>query len=170
MNATQDVNQSAPAGEPAQTWADRLAQRRCNHPLTPQNPVLGAAWAPGAIEVLWAIIDMAVAEGNAALERSGLDECISVRQTPHERLLSMEGFDGRLRQIAVFANLRVLDGRVSGGAAINTSESRAAIHLVPPILGDRLRWLVVGAGTEFTAQVANDLLLSVFSDDPAATS
>ncbi|HZS92843.1 MAG TPA: hypothetical protein VFE42_35815 [Chloroflexota bacterium] len=178
MNAPHDViqhtnlvdTQRINAAEPAQTWAERLAQRRQYHPASPHNPLLGAAWAPGAIEVLWGIIDAAVAEANAALERSGLPERIGVRRTPHERYLSLDGLDGRPRYISVFANLRVLEGRVSGGATINTSESRAAIHLVPSVQSDRLRWIVVGPGTEFTAQVADDLLLSVFSDDPAASS
>jgi hypothetical protein len=173
-NVTQHTDvgdpQHAKSSEPTQAWAERLAQRRQHHPVAPHNPLLGAAWAPGAIEVLWGTIDTAVAEANAALERSGLSERIALRCTPHERHLGLDGLDGRPRHIAVFANLRVLEGRVSGGAAINTSESRAAIHLVPSIQSDRLRWLVVGPGTEFTAQVADDLLLSVFSDDPAATS
>ncbi len=170
MNAPQNVKQPEPIGERAPTWADHLAQRRRKHPFVPQNPILGATWAPGAIAVLWAILDKAVAEGNAALAQNGLSERIAVQQTPHERRLSMAGYDGRERQITVFANLRVLEGRVSGGATITTSESRATIQLVPSVLGDRLRWVVVGPGTEFTAQVADDLLLSVFSDDPAATS
>jgi hypothetical protein len=169
MNALYNVNQPDPIGEPAQTWADRLAKRRQYHQLSLHAPVPGATWAPGAIDLLWEIIDTAVVEGNDALERSGLSERIAERQTPHERRLSLEGLDGRPRHITVFANLRVLEGRVSGGASIDTSESGASIYLTPSIQGDRLRWLIVGANTEFTAQVADDLLLSVFSDDPAAT-
>lgn len=114
MNAPQNVKQPEPIGERAPTWADHLAQRRRKHPFVPQNPILGATWAPGAIAVLWAILDKAVAEGNAALAQNGLSERIAVQQTPHERRLSMAGFDGRERQITVFANLRVLEGRVSG--------------------------------------------------------
>jgi hypothetical protein len=60
-------------------------------------------------------------------------------------------------------------GHASGGAQVMTSETHATIYLVPSIDGGRPRWIVPRTGQEFTARVLNDLLLSVFSDDPAAT-
>jgi hypothetical protein len=42
------------------------------------------------------------------------------------------------------------------------------MHLAPSIEGGRLRWLVPAAGAEFSARVVDDLILSVFADDPTA--
>ena len=64
--------------------------------------------------------------------------------------------------------MRAVKGQVSGGAQITTSETRATIYLIPSIDGGRLRWMLPRTGTEFTARVVDDLLLSVFGNDPAA--
>ena len=108
-------------------------------------------------------------QANAALEHAGLTERIVTRRTSREYWLSMEGPSGVPRHIAVFVGLRAVEGHASGGAQVTTSETRATIYLVPWIDGGRLRWIVSRTGKEFTACVINDLLLSVFSDDPAAT-
>src|SRR5205823_14693534 len=86
-----------------------------------------------------------------------------------EYALSMAGPDGEHRHMAVFVSLRGAEGRASGGAQVTTSQTRAIIHLVPSSDRGRLRWIVPGTGREWTAGVVHDLLLSVFDDEPAAT-
>ncbi len=81
----------------------------------------------------------------------------------------MAGPGGEHRHITVFVSLRGAAGRASGGAQVTTSQTRAIIYLVPAIDGRRLRWIVPPTGREWTAGVVHDLLLSVFGDDPAAT-
>jgi hypothetical protein len=65
-------------------------------------------------------------------------------------------------------SVRAVHGHAQGGAHVTTSQTRARIDLVPTAAGDRLRWLVPTAEREFTAQVVDDLLLSVFSGPAAA--
>lgn len=113
--------------------------------------------------------DTAVREANAALERTGLSERIAVRHSGDEYWMTAPDPQGGARSIAVFARLRAVKGQVSGGAQITTSETRATVYLVPTIEGGRLRWLLPRTGTEFTARIVDDLLLSVFGNDPAAT-
>ena len=50
-----------------------------------------------------------------------------------EYALSMAGPGGEYRHIAVFVSLRGAAGRVSGGAQVTTSQTRAVIYLVPSI-------------------------------------
>jgi hypothetical protein len=159
-------------------WADHLVRRvQQGHDAPMATQVPAAEWIPGAIAALWTLLDEAVAQATAALARAGLPERILTRRTEREYWLSMSGPDGAPRQIALFASLRAVHGHASGGAQLTTSQTRASIYLVPSLAGGRLRWLVPAAaaactkpsGAEFTARVVDDLLLSVFGDDPAAT-
>lgn len=156
-------------GRPSQ-WAARFAQRRQQqHDHGCEDGPRPDEWIPGAITALWTLFDEAVTQATYALEQAGLRERILTRRTSREYWLSMAGPDGARRSIAVFVSLRAAQGHVSGGAQITTSETRAAIQLVPSIEGGRLRWLVPAAGTEFSARVVDDLILSIFADDPGAT-
>jgi hypothetical protein len=151
-------------------WADRLAQRRRHtHEAGPAGEAGAEAWIPGAITALWALLDEAVEQANAALEDAGLAERIGTRRTSRESWLSMAGPGGEPRQVAIFVSLRAVEGRASGGAQITTSQTRATIYLVPSVHGGRLRWIVARTGRDFTPHVVDDLLLNVFGDDPAAT-
>jgi hypothetical protein len=155
---------------PVPAWAERLAQRvRHAHEPVPPNGPSPEEWIPGATAVLWAQFDEAVRQANAALEQSGLSERIAVRHAGDEYWLTAPGPLGGERSIAVFARLRAVKGQVSGGAQITMSETRATVYLTPSIAGGRLRWVMPRTGTEFTARVVDDLLLSVFGNDPAAT-
>ena len=156
--------------EPTAAWAERLAQHRLHaREAAPAGAVRADEWVPGAITALWALIDDAVGQANAALEHAGLAERIGARRTSQECWLDMTGPGGEQRHIAVFMSLRPVRDRASGGAHVTTSQTRATIYLVPSVDGGRLRWIVAQTGTEFTARVVDDLLLSVFGDDPAAT-
>jgi hypothetical protein len=158
------------AHERTAAWAERLAQRRRHaQDAVPAGEARAEEWIPGAITVLWALIDEAVEQANAALEDAGLAERIGTRRTSREYWLSMAGPSGEPREIALFVSLRAVEGRASGGAHITTSQTRATIYLVPSVHGGRLRWIVARTGRDFTAHVVDDLLLSVFGDDPAAT-
>lgn len=81
----------------------------------------------------------------------------------------MEEAGGDARYIRLFVGLRSVDGHISGGAQITTSATRATIYLIPAVVGGRLRWRMAATGSEFTARIVDDLLLSVFANDPAAT-
>jgi hypothetical protein len=151
-------------------WAERLAQRRRHaQEAMPAGEARAEDWIPDAITALWALIDEAVEQANAALEDAGLAERLATRRTSREYWLGMTGPGGEPRHIAVFVGLRAVEDHVSGGAQITTSASRATIYLVPSGDSGRLRWIASQTGEAFTAHVVDDLLLSVFGDDPAAT-
>lgn len=167
MRTQNDVRTTAPDAAP---WADRLAQRRrCLQEAAQRPRETVEAWIPGAIALLWTLFDQAVEQATSALKQAGLGERIVTRRTSREYWLAMAGPAGGERQIAVFVSLRAAEDRAYGGAQITTSQTRAAIHLVPQVEGGRLRWLMPATETAFTAHVVDDLLLSVFADDPAAT-
>jgi hypothetical protein len=156
--------------EPTAAWAERLAQHRLHgREAAPAGEARADEWIPGAITALWALLDDAVEQANAALKHAGLAERIGTRRTSQEYRLGMTGSGGMPCHIAVFMSLRAVAGRASGGAQITTSATRTTINLVPAVEGGRLRWIVAQTGREFTARVVDDLLLSVFGDDPAAT-
>jgi hypothetical protein len=151
-------------------WAERLAQRRRHaQEAEPAREARAEEWIPGAITALWALLDEAVEQANAALEDAGLAERIGTRRTSREYWLCMAGPGGEPREIALFVSLQAVEGRASGGAQITTSQTRAAIYLVPSVHGGRLGWIVAQTGRDFTPRVVDDLLLNVFGDDPAAT-
>jgi hypothetical protein len=127
------------------------------------------AWVRGATTLLWALIDTAVAQVNAALARRGLAERIAVRRASHEYWLTAPGPDGaeRERCVAFLVSLRTVHGHAQGGAHVTTSQTRPHRPGAHYRRG-RLRWLVPAAGREFTAQVVDELLLSVFSGPAAA--
>lgn len=167
MQATDDT--TTPATTPS-TWADRLAGRLEHaHEAAKVEEVTAEAWVPGAITALWRLFDDAVAQATQALERADLPDRILTRRTGREYWLEMQGPAGERRQIVLFVSLRVADGKAVGGAQITTSQTRAALYLHPTVEGEHLRWLAMRTGTPFTARVVDDLLLSVFGDDPMAT-
>ena len=156
--------------ERTDAWAERLAQRRRQAQVAaPAGEACADAWIAGAITALWTVFDNAVEQANAALERAGLAERLGARRTGQEYWLGMTGPGSEPRHIAVFVGLRAVEDYVSGGAQITTSATRATIYLILSVDGERLRWIVAQTGNEFTARVVDDLLLSVFGDDPAAT-
>jgi hypothetical protein len=167
---TTNETRTTQSHERSAAWAERLAQRRRHaQDAVPAGEAHAEAWIPGAITALWALLDEAVEQANAALEDAGLAERIVTRRTSREYWLSMAGPGGEPREMALFVSLRAVEGRASGGAQITTSQTRATIYLVPSVHGGRLRWIVARTGRDFTAHVVDDLLLSVFGDDPAAT-
>jgi hypothetical protein len=158
------------ARERTAAWAERLVQRRRHvQEAVPAREVRAEEWIPGAITVLWALLDEAIEQANAALEDAGLAERIGTRRTSREYWLSMAGPGGEPREMALFVSLQAVQGRASGGAQITTSQTRATIYLVPSVHGGRPRWIVARTGRDFTPHVVDDVLLSVFGDDPAAT-
>src|SRR5438045_104642 len=67
-------------------WASRAAQA-----AVAAGEVRAEAWIPGAITALWALIDKAVEQANAALEDAGRAERLGTRCTSREYRLSMAG-------------------------------------------------------------------------------
>ena len=65
--------------------------------------------------------------------------------------------------------LRGVGGHCHGGAFIGLGRTRLPIYVVPETHGKQLRWPVATDGTELTAGLVNNLFLSVFGDDAAAT-
>jgi hypothetical protein len=151
-------------------WAKRFALRRqkTDHAV-PDREEDAESLATAAIELLWTMFDEAVREAQAALNEYGSAERIQTDRTSHDYRLSMPGPDGRPRQIAAFANVRMVDGQLSGGSQIATSQTRATIYVAPGLRGGHLHWIVEATDKMFTPHVVGDLFLSVFSDDPAAT-
>jgi hypothetical protein len=151
-------------------WAELLAQRLQHaHDATPATAPRAEEWIPEAVAALWTLWDEAVAQATAALVHAGLSERIVTVRTDHEYRLGMEAVEGDARYIRIFVGLRAVNGHASGGAQITISTTRATIYLVPAMAEGRPRWLIPATGTEFTARLVDDLLLSVFANDPAAT-
>lgn len=115
------------------------------------------------------LVDAAVAQANAALAASGLDERIATSRDVWEYRLEATGWGGAQRSIAVEVGLRAVGSHVSGGARITTSETRSCIDLAPRLEGDRPRWVVRRTGHELSAGIIDNLILSVFGDDSVAT-
>jgi hypothetical protein len=132
----------------------------------PAGEARAEEWIPGAITALWALIDEAAEQANAALEDAGLAERIGTRRTSREYWLSMAGPGGEPREMALFVSLRAVEGRASGGAQITTSQTWATIYLIPSVHGGRLRWIVARTGRDFTAHVVDDLLLECLRRRP----
>lgn len=159
---------TGPEGEAE--WARRLAERRQSVYEADHGSAMRAERrASRAAPLLWTMIDKAVAQANDALARAGLLERIALERGHDEYVLSLPGPEGTQRTITVFASVRAVDDGVVGSASLSTSVTRACIDLSPTTVGERMQWLVATTGLEFSARVMDDLLLSVFSDDPAAT-
>lgn len=151
-------------------WARRFAQRVTHiQEAIPDIEMEAEARVDGAISLLWSLLDTAVAQANAALADAGLDERIALHRGEDEYRLQGVGWAGELRSIAVLMSVRIVGGHASGGAQITTSGTRARIDLIPPTEGTGPHWLIPQTAHELTAHVVDDLLLSVFGDDPGAT-
>jgi hypothetical protein len=118
---------------------------------------------------LWVLFDEAVTTANAALEREGLPERITVEGSGTERRYTLAGTAGRAREIKVTFAAGPEDEAFAGSAFIGFSYTRACIRLVSAIAGSQMRWFFASQGAEFTADIVHDLFLSVFGDDPLAT-
>jgi len=151
-------------------WARRFAQRVTHiQEAIPDIEMEAEARVDGAISLLWSLLDTAVAQANAALADAGLDERIALHRGEDEYRLQGVGWAGELRSIAVLMSVRIVGGHASGGARITTSGTRARIDLIPHTEGAGPHWLIPQTAHELTAHVVDDLLLSVFGDDPGAT-
>jgi hypothetical protein len=121
------------------------------------------------MRALWDMFDDAAGVAEEALERHGLPDRILAERTDNEYRLTMPGPDGRERRIVVFANVATLEGHISGGGHISTSETRATVNLVPAVHAGRIQWRVAASNHQISPRLVSDLFLSVFTDDPAAT-
>lgn len=151
-------------------WARRFAQRVAHtQEVIPDIEMEAEAQVTGAIGLLWSLLDTAVAQANAALADAGLGARITLHRGADEYRLQGMGWAGEPRSIAVLMSVRLVGGHAAGGAQITTSGTRARIDLIPHLEGTRPRWLIPQTDHELTAHVVDDLLLSVFGDDPGAT-
>jgi hypothetical protein len=92
-----------------------------------------------------------------------------VREEATVRRYYANGPDGHERYIAVLP-LRRGEGEEAIGAYISTSNTRATMYVVPVEKGSRVAWQVAVSGQPFDAGVVQDLFLSIFANDPGATS
>lgn len=152
------------------SWAHQLARRRQQAHAAALTPTSSAnRWITRAVSLLWSLVSTAVAQANAALAAADLPERIAVQRTSDEYRLTLPGPDGLQRHIAFFVGVRAIGDHASGGLQITTSETRARIYAVPMPERDRVRWVIPASGQDLTAQTVDDVLLSVFGDDPGAT-
>lgn len=151
-------------------WARRFAQHVTHtQEAIPDVAMEAEARMASAIGLLWSLLDTAVAQANAALADAGLAERITLRRGADEYRLQGMGWNGEPRSIAVLVSVRVVGAHASGGAQITTNGTRASIDLVPDMQSMGPRWLIPRTDHELSAHVVDDLLLSVFGDDPGAT-
>jgi hypothetical protein len=125
--------------------------------------------AAAAFGALWDLFDKARSQANEALRTYGIGEGIAVREEETLRRYCATGADGQERHIAVLP-LRRGEGGEAIGAYIGTSSTRATMYVVPMEKRGRVAWQVAASGQQFDADVVHDLFLSIFADDPAATS
>lgn len=152
------------------SWAHQFARcRQQAHAAALTSSSSAAGWITRAVSLLWSLVDTAVDQANAALAVADLPERIAVQRTSREYRLTLPGPDGAQRHIAFFAGVRAIGDHASGGLQITTSETRARIYAVPMPECDRVRWIIPASGQELTAQTVDDVLLSMFGDDPGAT-
>lgn len=62
----------------------------------------------------------------------------------------------------------MIAGRMHGGALINTSRAYVSFFAAPVIRSGKTRWRVGTSGHLLTAELVEDLFLSVFDNDAAA--
>ncbi|GAC1511018.1 MAG: hypothetical protein NVS2B16_11850 [Chloroflexota bacterium] len=160
--------ENATADGPA--WAQRFAKRRqaLHEPQIDVNAD-NARWVTETVGILWSMFDEALRETTTALEQYEATDYITARRTDSDYRLSMSDSYGAQQHISIFASLCMRDGHASGGAGITVSGTRATIWLTPSTNHAHLGWIVRSTGVQFTAKAVDDLFLSVFSDDPAAT-
>jgi hypothetical protein len=167
MSASDESEETLEVTTP--TWAKQLAERRKARNAVTKPVAQAETQRMDVIQILWKMFDDAVEQAQDALNEYGIAERIEIERTSHDYQLSMLGPEGEPRKIIVFANVRMVDGQMSGGSHIATNQTRATIYLVPTEADDRLHWIVAATGKEFTPPVISDLFLSVFTDHPTAT-
>jgi hypothetical protein len=122
-----------------------------------------------ALDALWDLFDQARSQANEALTAFGMAEGITLRDEDNVRRYCAAGADGALRFIAIVP-MRRSGSDEAIGAYISTSRTRATMYLVPATKRSRIIWQVAASGQPFDPDVVHDLFLSVFADDPSATS
>lgn len=150
-----------------ESWAERLVSGRWPGGAAPREEL--AARAVSALDVLWELFDQACTQANAALGAAGITEGIALRDEENLRRYCTPDSDGALRYIAVMPLLREIGGEAIG-AYIGTNTTRATMYLVPVQKRGRVAWQVAASGRPFDPGVVHDLFLSIFADDPTATS
>lgn len=162
-----------PDAERPNPWATRLAAARQQAHLRANEPD-GAGNLQRSIDVasrvLWALFETAVAEANAVLGDLGPEESLTLQRTESRgRIIIGSGADARTLDLVVTP--RAVDGSVSGGAVLTTSQTRASIPLalVQDRPGDTLRWVVLTTLEPVTPAVVQTIFLYAFGDDPHAS-
>lgn len=155
------------SGGRAGSWAERLARGRLPGGAPPREEE--EARTAVALAALWGLFDQACSQANEALGAFGIAEGITLREEDNLRRYCTTGSNGTLRFIAILPLLRA-EGGEAAGAYIGTSSTRATMYLVPMETRSRVVWRVATSGRTFDADVVHDLFLSIFADDPAATS
>ncbi len=155
------------------SWATRLAAARQQVHLRANEPD-GTGnlqrHIDAACRALWALFETAVAEANSALGDLGPEDSLILQRTESRgRIIIGSGSDARTLDLVVTP--RAVDGSVSGGAVLTTSQTRASIPLalVQDRPGDPLRWVVLTTLEPLTSAVIQTIFLYTFGDDPHAS-
>jgi hypothetical protein len=153
------------SGQDDASWSEELARRRQRgaHTPRPETPRL-----PDDVEAgLCALFDDAAAEANAAFAQIGAPDRIESACAGTECRYFTTDADGTTRSITLYLSQPVGSG--SAGACIGTSETRQSLYLLPVNDDAQVAWTLAATGAPFTADLVHDLFLSVFADDPEAT-
>src|SRR5579859_6165307 len=126
MRQRQNTQHSVPDSS---TWAAVLAKSRHRESDHAHDEHMRAPHIDGA--ALWALFDEAVTTANAALEREGLPERITVDGDDLERTYALLDSSGRSREFKVTVAVGSEDSAFSCSAVLSFSHTRAYIHLVP---------------------------------------
>jgi len=153
-------------GVPVGNWAEQLAQRAQGSKERRDE----AENHPAALASLWNLFDRSLDQANAALGALGMAGKMELRDGPTERRYCAPGTGDAQRFIAIVPLLSSGGHGRDTGAFVGTSTTRATMYLVPVTNGGRVGWQVAASGRPFDADVVHDLFLSVFADDPGATS
>ena len=153
-------------GVPAGSWAEQLAQRAQGTKERRDE----AKTHPAALAALWDLFDQSLDQANAALGALGMTGKMDLRDGPTERRYCTTGTGDTQRFIAIVPLLSSAEHGQDTGAFVGTSSTRATMYLVPIVQGGRVGLQVAASGKPFDVDVVHDLFLSVFADDPGATS
>ena len=148
-------------------WAKKLAdQWSTAHQAVEEKDHERVMDAVEAIDALRVLVDRAVSEAQTALQSVGVTLQNEQLDANGSRRLTMLGPDGGTRQLTITVSLAAVEGKVSGGAVIESSTTRATMFLAPEITEKgELLWIVQKTSTDVTPELFGDIMLSVFVGD-----
>jgi hypothetical protein len=148
-------------GTPCPAHATELGDKEAC--LALEGPIQEAA------AVLWTLFDDAYCRASARETLAGPPDCTREVITPSERHYGRSGKHGEQHSIAISLVLSVIEGRVRGGAFLNTSRPYLSLFFTPVTKRGQVRWRAGTAGHVLSSDLVEDLFLSVLDDEADAT-